>query len=133
MHATRFLAIGFAAASCLLIATASAQDQSPSPPSSTTTPGPTAPGPAARSADIPDKKLDAVAEAVKKVSAVSDTYNKKLAQAPAAEKEQILDQADEAVTKAVTDQGLSVEEYVTIMKVAENDSTVRNKLIDRLK
>jgi hypothetical protein len=134
MHATsRFLAIGFAAAGFLLIPTANAQNPSPSPPASTTTPGPTSPGPAAQSADIPDKKLDAVAEAVKKVFAVTDTYKKKMAQASDTEKEQIRDQADEAVTKAVTDQGLSVDEYMTIMKVAENDSTVRNKLIDRLK
>jgi len=125
---SRLLAIGLAAAGFLPIPTANAQNQSPSPPAATTTPGP-----ATRSADIPDKKLDAAAAAVKEVSAVSDTYRKKLAQASDAEKKQILDQADKAVEKAVTDQGLSVEEYMTIMKVAENDPTVRDKLIDRLK
>jgi hypothetical protein len=128
MHATRFLALGFAVAGFLLVPVANAQNQSPSPPPSTTTPGPTT-----KSADISDRKLDAVAAAVKGVSNVSDTYKKKLAQTPDSEKEQVLDQADEAVTKAVTDQGLSVEEYMTIMKVAENDVTVRNKLVDRLK
>jgi hypothetical protein len=128
MPATRLLALGFAVAGVLLVPIANAQNQSPSPPPSTTTPGPTT-----RSADISDKKLDAVAAAVKGVSNVSDTYKKKLAQTPDSEKEQVLDQADEAVTKAVTDQGLSVEEYMTIMKVAENDVTVRNKLVDRLK
>jgi hypothetical protein len=128
MPATRLLALGFAVAGVLLVPIANAQNQSPSPPPSTTTPGPTT-----KSADISDKKLDAVAAAVKGVSNVSDTYKKKLAQTPDSEKEQVLDQADEAVTKAVTDQGLSVEEYMTIMKVAENDVTVRNKLVDRLK
>jgi hypothetical protein len=128
MPATRLLALGFAVAGVLLVPIANAQNQSPSPPPSTMTPGPTT-----KSADISDKKLDAVAAAVKGVSNVSDTYKKKLAQTPDSEKEQVLDQADEAVTKAVTDQGLSVEEYMTIMKVAENDVTVRNKLVDRLK
>jgi hypothetical protein len=110
---------------------ASAQTQSsspPSPPSSPTTPGATI-----KPSDITDKKLDATAKAVKQVSTVSDSYKKKLAQASDAEKDKILDQADKDVTKAVTDQGLSVEEYLGIMKVAQNDETVRNKLIDRLK
>ena len=130
MHPTsRFVAIGFAAASFLLIPVANAQTQPASPPSSTTVPDTTA-----KAADLSDKKLDAAAKAVKQVSAVSDTYKKKLAATPdKAEKERLLDQADKDVTKAVTDQGLSVDEYMAIMKVAENDSTVRNKLIDRLK
>lgn len=130
MHVTsKYIAIGFAAASFLLIPAANAQTQPASPPPSATTPGTTA-----KPADLSDKKLDAAAKAVKQVSAVSDTYKKKLAATPdKAEKERLLDQADQDVTKAVTDQGLSVEEYMSIMKVAENDSTVRNKLIDRLK
>ena len=118
----KFVAIGLAAASVLLAPIANAQTQPASPPATT-----------AKPADIPDNKLDAAAKAVKQVSAVSDSYKKKLAQAPAAEKDKLLDQADQEVTKAVTDQGLSVEEYLGIMKVAENDATVRNKLIDRLK
>jgi hypothetical protein len=118
----KFAAIGFAAASFLLVPVANAQNQPASPPATT-----------AKPADISDNKLDAAAKAVKQVSAVSDSYKKKLAQASAAEKEKLLDQADQEVTKAVTDQGLSVEEYLGIMKVAENDAAVRNKLIDRLK
>jgi Domain of unknown function (DUF4168) len=35
--------------------------------------------------------------------------------------------------KAVTDQGLSVEEYTTILKVAQNDPVVRGKLVQRMK
>ncbi|HYD08386.1 MAG TPA: DUF4168 domain-containing protein [Reyranella sp.] len=124
---SRFLAIGFGAASFLIVPMVNAQNQSPSPPTSTTTPG------SAAKPDLSDKKLDAVAAAVKDVSTDSDTYKKKLAQAPDSEKEKILDQADEAAMKAVTDKGLSVEEYMSIMKVAENDSTVRDKLIARLK
>lgn len=129
MHATsRFIAIGFAAASFLLIPVANAQNQPASPPSTST------PGMTTKAADLSDRKLDAAAQAVKQVSAVSDSYKKKLAATPdKAEKERLLDRADEDVTKAVTDQGLSVDEYMAIMKVAENDPSVRNKLIDRLK
>ena len=128
MHAIgKFLAIGFTA-SFLFVPLANAQDQSPPSSSSPTTQGTTV-----KPSDVTDKKLDATAAAVKKVSAVSDSYKKKLAQAPASEKDKILDQADKDVTKAVTDQGLSVQEYLGIMKLAENDATVRGKLMDRLK
>ena len=136
MHAIgKFLAIGFTA-SFLLVPFANAQDRSPvqnqSPPTSSS-PSTVPPAATVKPSDITDKKLDATAAAVKKVSVVSDSYKKKLAQAPASEKDKILDQADKEVTKAVTDQGLSVQEYLGIMRLAENDATVRGKLMDRLK
>ena len=82
---------------------------------------------------IPDSKLDATAKAVKKISSVKDSYDQKLAQAPAAEKNRLADEADAAAKKAITEQGLSVEEYTTILEVAQSDTTVRDKLIQRLK
>jgi len=84
-------------------------------------------------AAIPDHKLDAVAAAAKRVVTVSDSYEEKLAKASANEKEQIVDEANKAIAKAVTDQGLSVDEYVSIMKVAQNDPAVRDKIVKRLK
>jgi len=81
----------------------------------------------------PIKKLDAAAAAVKKVSAVKGTFERKLAQTPAAEKERVAGEADEAIVKAVTDQGLSIDEYTTILQVAQNDPVVRDKLLQRLK
>ncbi len=121
-----FSALSVVVASLLFMPTAGAQDRSPSPPS-TTAPSPTNPP-----SNISDKKLDAAAAAVKSVTAVSSTYKQKLAQAPAAEKERISNEADEAVTKAISDQGLSVDEYLAIMQVAQNDPVVRNKLFQRL-
>ena len=137
MHAIgKFLAIGIGTASFLFVPLANAQDRSPaqnqSPPTSSS-PSTVPPAATMKPSDVTDKKLDATAAAVKKVSVVSDSYKKKLAQAPASEKDKILDQADKDVTKAVTDQGLSVQEYLGIMKLAENDATVRGKLMDRLK
>ncbi len=83
--------------------------------------------------DIPDKKLDAAAAAVKKVSAIKNNYDQQLAQAPVAEKKRLEDEVGDAMEKAVTDQGLSVEEYTTILKVAQKDPVVREKLIQRMK
>jgi hypothetical protein len=36
------------------------------------------------------------------------------------------------VSKAVTDQGLSVDEYAEIMDVAQNDPQVRQKIMSRI-
>ena len=89
--------------------------------------------PETSSAAIPDHKIDAVAAAAKRVVAIGDNYEQKLAKAGDGEKEKIVDEANQAITKAVNDQGLSVDEYVSIMKVAQNDSTVREKIVERLK
>ena len=123
----RFCAMTLAAAGLLFTPAANAQNRSPSAPS------PAAPGPTTAPANIPDNKLDAAAAAVKTVSDIADTYDQKLAQAPVAEKERLVGEADAAMTKAVTDQGLSIEEYTTIMKVAQTDPVVRDKLLKRLK
>ena len=122
-----FCAMTLTAAGLLFMPVAYAQTQTPSARSST------APGPSTAPANISDNKLDAAAAAVKSVSAIADTYEQKLAQAPAAEKERLVGEADHAMEKAVTDQGLSVDEYMTIMKVAQNDPIVRDKLVQRLK
>jgi hypothetical protein len=83
--------------------------------------------------DYSRQKLDAAAAAVKQVSTVKGTFEQKLAQAPAAEKERLVDEANDAMKKAVTDQGLSIDEYATILQVAQNDPIVRDKLLQRLK
>jgi hypothetical protein len=99
--------------------------KSPDRPS-VTTPGPSA-------APIPDKKLDAAAAAAKKVVAVGDEYDKKIAQAPEADKQRLTGEAKQATIKAVADEGLSIDEYATIMRTAQNDPSVRDRLIRRLK
>ena len=59
-------------------------------------------------------------------------YAERLETAGEAERPQIVDEAKTALTKAVTDQGLSVEEYASILQVAENDTSVREKILQRL-
>ena len=121
-----FCAATLAAAGLLLAPAAYAQTQSPSAPS-TTKPSRSAP------ADISEQKLDAAAKAVKNVSTIRDSYEQKLVKAPADQKAKLADEASDAMAKAVTDQGLSVEEYTSIIEVAQNDPAVRNKLLQRLK
>jgi hypothetical protein len=126
MPKTGVVALTLLVASFTLASVARAEGPSPSPPlivaDST-----------AEKANIPDSKLDAAAAAVKRVLTLKDTYEQKLARAPDEQKEGIVEEANNAVTKAVTDQGLSVEEFNNIMEVAENNPDVREKLVKRLK
>ena len=118
-------------AACISAAPAAqAQNQTPATPAppSATTPDATKP-----SANVPDRKLDAAAAAVKNVTAIRQDYQNRLAQAPKEQKTRIVDEADTAMKKAVTDQGLTVAEYTQILQIAQNDPAIRGKLLARLK
>jgi Domain of unknown function (DUF4168) len=48
------------------------------------------------------------------------------------DKERIAEEGNKAMEKAITDQGLSVEEYTAILNAAQNDPDVGDKLVQRL-
>ena len=125
--ATRLLFAPILTAACLaFMPSASAQDQSTSPPAA-------APPSSSQSANIPDQKLDAAANAVKGVSAVKQDYEQKLTTASQTEKERLVGEARTAMEKAVTDQGITVAEYTAILQVAQNDPIIHQKIVQRLK
>jgi len=129
MQASTRLSILVAAVSWLAFApTGNAQNKSEPSKSS-----PTTPGPSSQSANIPDNKLDAAAAAMKNVSMVKEDYGRRIAQAPESEKSRLANEGGQALTKAVTDQGLSVDEYSQILQVAQNNPAVREKILQRLK
>jgi hypothetical protein len=105
-----------------LPAVANVQAQSPTPPS-----------PRESAKDIPDQKLDAAAAAIGRVAAVKESYQSRIDSADPADKPKIASEAYNAIVKAVTDQGLSVDEYTSILVVAQNDTSVREKIIQRLR
>jgi hypothetical protein len=93
-----------------------------------------APSPSQPSQNIPDHKLDATAAALDQIADVKESYTKQIeATANESDKKRLVDDANKAIVKAVTDQGLSVEEYTSIMVVAQNDPVVRQKLLQRMK
>jgi hypothetical protein len=71
------------------------------------------PGQTQSAPDIPDKKLDAAAAALKRIAGLRHDFREQLA-------------------KAVTDQGLSIDEYAAIIDVAQADPDVRDKLLERV-
>ena len=127
----RFLARSLAAAVLtaawhLCVPAAIAQDSqqpNPSPP-----PGLSQPTPA-----LSEQKLDAAAAALARVASLKQDYQQKLESADAAEKERIVGEATDALVRAVEDQGLTVEEYNSIIVVAQNDPSVRQKILQRLR
>jgi Domain of unknown function (DUF4168) len=81
---------------------------------------------------ISDQKLDAAAAALDRVASIKQNYQQKMATAAPSDKDRIAGDANNAMKKAVTDQGLSVDEYTSILQVAQNDPGVREKLMGRL-
>ena len=115
-------------AACLFVPAASAQ--APSPPAAA--PGQSVPD-QNQSPNIPDQKLDAAASALQQVAGLKRDYQQRLDSASSdSDKLLIVEEANSALTKAVTDQGLSVEEYTAIMVIAQNDPQVREKILQRL-
>ena len=100
---------------------ANAQTQSPSPSPSEQTPK-----------DIPDQKLEAAATALEQVASVKEDYQRRIKAADPSDRNRIAEEAHNALVKAVTDRGLSVEEYTSILQLAENDPGVREKLLQRI-
>jgi predicted ATPase with chaperone activity len=120
-----FVAMVMAAAWIASIPAADAQTRSPQTQPQTQSPSPGA-------AAIPDRKLDATAAAIKRVSSIKQSYEQQIAAASPADKQRLVDEGNAALEKAVTDQGLSVEEYDSIIKVAQNDPDVHARLMQRL-
>jgi hypothetical protein len=124
----RMVECSFAAAltaACLVLVPA-ANGQTPAPPS----PGQTAPE---QTPNLSDQKLDQMAAAVKQVASVKQDYQQRLATAAPSDQQRIAEEAGDALEKAVTDQGLSVEEFNTIIVVAQNDPNVLEKIRQRLR
>ena len=74
----------------------------------------------------------AAAAAVQRVTSLKKDYQQRITAAAPADKERILNEANSAMVKAVTDQGLSVEEYNSILEVAQNNPGVRAKIRQRM-
>ena len=82
--------------------------------------------------NVPDQKLDAAASAIQHVESVRHDYDQRLTSAQPADRDRLAQEGQKAMVKAVTDQGLSVDEYNSILQVAQSDPDVRERLIERV-
>jgi hypothetical protein len=122
-------AAALTAASLLPVSSASAQAPSPQAQSAQVQ----SPSPSEQAQSIPDEKLDATAAAVEKVASVKESYQGRFEAATPTDRPRIAEEAKNALEGAVTGQGLSVDEYNSILTVAQNDSGVREKLLKRIR
>jgi hypothetical protein len=113
MHRLKIIAASLGVLSLVSLAPAYSQDQ------------PATPG-------ISDTKLDQAAAAIVHVDKLQRSYQQKLEQAPPDERDRVVEEADNALVKAVKDHGLSIDEYDTILQTAQNNPAVREKLLQRL-
>src|ERR1700751_1592221 len=109
-------------AGLLLLPAANAQMGQTAAPPHAQSPSPT----------IPDEKLNAAAAAIGQVTSIRQSYEPKIAAAGPSDKQRVTDEANNAMKKAVTDQGLTVDEYNSIIRTAQNDPGVRQKLSQRI-
>ena len=116
------LAAALSIAGLLLSPVANAQvNQTPAPPQAQS------PSPS-----ISDEKLNAAAAAIGQVTTIRQTYEPKIAAAAASDKQHMADEANNAMKKAVTDKGLTLDEYNSIIRTAQNDPVFRQKLSQRI-
>ena len=90
------------------------------------------PGSSDQTQNIPEQKLDATAAAIKQVASVKENYQQQMEAAAPSDKERLAEEVKGAFVKAVTDQGLSVQEYNSILIVAQKDPEVREKIAQRI-
>ena len=105
----------------LSVPEANAQAQSPSPSSPE------------QSQNISEQKLDAAAAAMQRVASVKQSYQQQIEAAPQADRQRLADEGSKALAEAVTGQGLSVDEYNSIITVAQNNPEVREKILQRVR
>ena len=121
--AARALVVAALGAAWLVPSVATAQQSQPQP---------MPPGSSGALPSISEQKLDAVAKALQQVSDIKDDYQQKIEGSPPADRKRLADEANSALTQAINDQGLSIEEYSSILVVAQNDPTVREKILQRI-
>jgi ribosome-binding protein aMBF1 (putative translation factor) len=111
---------------------AHAQSQTPGAQSETPGAQSQTPGLPGQTKNVSDEKLDAAAAAIKQLAAVRDDYEQRIKDAKPDDQERLAEEAKTALAKAITDQGLSVPEYSSIIVIARNDPEVQEKLLQRL-
>jgi Domain of unknown function (DUF4168) len=87
---------------------------------------------AAPSSDISDQTLDAAAVTMQQMSELQNEYQQKIDAAAPSDKSRLESEGTAAMMKVLADNGLSADEYNSIIAAAQNDPTVRAKLTQRL-
>jgi hypothetical protein len=85
------------------------------------------------STNIPDQKLDKAAAAIEQIASLKQDYLDQMTVVSPADRDRIAQEARHAFTTAITDQGLSVEEYAEVIGAAKNDPQIHEKVFQRIR
>jgi hypothetical protein len=118
------LVAAFVAATFLSPLAGHAQAPAPASPSAT--------APAPGHAAIPDQQITKAANAIRQVMSLRQIYSQRIAKAKPEDRGRIAAEGESEMRQAVADQGLSVEQYNAILQTAQNDPTLRAKLLSRV-
>jgi hypothetical protein len=113
--------IEFAAVVALAVAPAAtfaAPDQAPPP---------------ASSAEIPDGTIGKVGAALHDVAKVQEKYQGPIDSAPPAQKQGLSEQANAEAVQAIQSHGISVREYSNIVRTAQNNPQIKQRLLEAAK
>jgi hypothetical protein len=83
---------------------------------------------------LPDTTVDKAGAALRQVTVIRQTYAPRIAAANSdKEKQSLRQQAMDEAAKAVNDQGLSVDQYNEVMRLAEADPGLEQRLVTAAK
>jgi hypothetical protein len=98
--------------------------QQPPQPESNATSGTTP------NATVPDETVARTGAALKLVTEIKKVYMPKVEAAPTPdERARLSNQATDAARKAISDQGLTIDQYNNVMELAQADAAMRERLI----
>jgi hypothetical protein len=70
---------------------------------------------------------------LERVASVKEDYQQRINAADPSDRNRLAEEGHNAMVKAVTDRGLSVNEYSSILEFAENDPDVREMLLQHIR
>jgi hypothetical protein len=89
------------------------------------------PGMMAPAAPVPDATIGKAGAALRDVATLQQKYQPKMDQAASPkEKQGLSDQANAEAVQAIQSHGLSVQEYSNVMRTAQNDPKLKQRLLD---
>jgi hypothetical protein len=80
-------------------------------------------------AAIPDGTISKAGAALRDVAQVQDKYRGQIETAPPAQKQTLSAQANAEAVQAIQSHGLSVEQYTSVIRTAQNDPQVKQRLL----
>jgi hypothetical protein len=105
-----------------LLATAMALPAAAQPPSG-------APSGAVSGANMSDATVSKVGAALRQVAQIEQTYSQRLQSATPGQKQDISKQANDAAVTAITQQGLTIDQYKQVIQAAQSDPALKQRVL----